>query len=110
MISYFFITDLNGIHDNYILLNITGWKMNPVNFDSVLNQSRYTWSFGSPDILPMFKHGASDPEKIETFMYAEEKEDFSGGMDEFKFLKILLINIDITTMLYRRQRSGYVGV
>ena len=57
----------------------TGWKLNPVNFDSVLNQSRHTWSWGSPDILQMFKHGASDPNRVEAFTYDEEMEDFTLG-------------------------------
>ncbi|XP_062425828.1 GPI ethanolamine phosphate transferase 1 isoform X2 [Rhea pennata] len=59
-----------------------GWKENPVEFDSVFNESKYTWSWGSPDILPMFAKGASG-DHVYMFCYTAESEDF-GAQDAAK--------------------------
>ncbi len=59
-------------------LCFSGWKENPVEFDSVFNESRYTWSWGSPDILPMFSRGAHG-NHVHMETYPAESEDFAGA-------------------------------
>lgn len=54
-----------------------GWKENPVEFDSVFNESRHTWCWGSPDILPMFAKGASG-DHVHTHTYPAQEEDFAS--------------------------------
>lgn len=68
-----------------------GWKENPVEFDSLFNESKYTWSWGSPDILPMFAKGASG-DHVYTYSYDAQKEDFGADdatkLDTWVFDKV----------------------
>lgn len=62
----------------------TGWQLNPVNFDSVFNRSTHTWSWGSPDILPMFSTGAT-PGRVTDYTYSPELEDNSKDAKELDY-------------------------
>ncbi|XP_052863385.1 GPI ethanolamine phosphate transferase 1-like [Anopheles cruzii] len=53
-----------------------GWKENPVEFDSVLNRSRVSYCWGSPDIIDMFSRGAV-PGRVHTDAYASGDEIFA---------------------------------
>ncbi|KAG7389278.1 hypothetical protein PHYPSEUDO_010836 [Phytophthora pseudosyringae] len=53
-----------------------GWADNPVDFDSVFNQSSAAFLFGSPDIVPMFARHV--PQAREEH-YSHQEEDFAKG-------------------------------
>lgn len=51
-----------------------GWQDNPVDFDSVFNQSHASWLFGSPDIVPMFTRTVPHATAVH---YSHADEDFA---------------------------------
>ncbi|CAG8432974.1 11035_t:CDS:10 [Diversispora eburnea] len=86
-----------------------------VEFDSVFNQSRYTWSFGSPDILPMFAEGASDPNRVKTIMYGSESENFAedaSKLDTWVFEQFtqLLANSTTDLNLYNKLNDDQIVI
>ncbi|KAG7528585.1 hypothetical protein FFLO_06071 [Filobasidium floriforme] len=97
-----------------------GWKHNPVNFDSILNQSSTAFTFGSPDILPIFashppggkrEDDPLDPDrKVLMWMYHEDDEDFTSDatrLDAFSFdrFQSLLHRAQQDDKLARRLRA-----
>ncbi|XP_047126028.1 GPI ethanolamine phosphate transferase 1 isoform X1 [Hydra vulgaris] len=66
-----------------------GWQLNPVDFDSVFNQSTKTWSWGSHDIVGLFD---KNTENVETFYYERDQIDFGGKdpsqLDQWVFSKV----------------------
>ncbi|KAK0220043.1 Phosphatidylinositolglycan class N-domain-containing protein [Armillaria fumosa] len=91
-----------------------GWKTNPVDFDSVFNQSSHTYSFGSPDILPMFTRGAV-PGVVKEWSYDEDAEDFTQDATKLdlwvlEHLRDLFRNATTDSTLDHQLRSDKVVI
>ncbi|KAB0356208.1 hypothetical protein FD754_000364, partial [Muntiacus muntjak] len=65
-----------------------GWKENPVEFDCLLNETRYTWSWGSDLGNHIFAHtydassedfGAHDVTQLDTWVFDHVKEFFHAA-------------------------------
>ncbi|KYB29869.1 GPI ethanolamine phosphate transferase 1 [Tribolium castaneum] len=77
---------LGGIYEDPSAL-LKGWKVNPVDFDSVINQSRNAWCWGGPSIINMFNK--DDLPHIHLHSYDSSLEDFGNnntiGLDLWVF-------------------------
>ncbi|KAH1007669.1 hypothetical protein HUJ04_004875 [Dendroctonus ponderosae] len=78
---------LAGIYEDPSAI-LKGWKANPVNFDSVINQSSSAWCWGSPDILNVFKH--DNLSHIHMSSYSADLEDF--GEKDSRALDLWVFN------------------
>lgn len=66
----------------------------------MFNRSSTTFSFGSPDIIPMFSRGAT-PGKVKTWSYDAEDEDFTKGfLCQILYLEWSIdeLHVDATTL------------
>lgn len=67
---------LGGIYEDVSAV-AKGWTANPVSFDTVFNHTRHSWGLGSPDIVPMFADSVVPREKMTSYTYNADDEDFS---------------------------------
>ncbi|XP_034498102.1 GPI ethanolamine phosphate transferase 1 [Ailuropoda melanoleuca] len=81
-----------------------GWKENPVGFDSLINESKYTWSWGSPDILTMFAKDLN----AEFFHAAGNNQSLFSKVNEEKIVFFLhLLGIDTNGHAHRPTSREY---
>ncbi|RZC32196.1 GPI ethanolamine phosphate transferase 1, partial [Asbolus verrucosus] len=64
---------LGGIYEDPAAI-LKGWKVNPVDFDSVINQSTNAWCWGGPSIVNMFNR--DNLPHIHLYSYDPSMEDY----------------------------------
>ncbi|GMH32997.1 hypothetical protein BSKO_00831 [Bryopsis sp. KO-2023] len=84
----------------------SGWKVNPVQFDSIFNRTSSSWGFGAPDVVPIFEgHGTyafdAYPEEMEDFA-----ADYLGALDTWVFDKVDVFMKDVATNASHPFRNG----
>eukprot|EP00898_Chlorokybus_atmophyticus_P000525 jgi/Chlat1/1473/Chrsp12S02018 len=85
-----------------------GWQSNPVEFDHVFNESKFTWAWGSPDILPIF---CTNTPHSEAHSYSAHLEDFGSSsaseLDTWVFERFAnWLDSAMTNATLARQLSG----
>lgn len=90
-----------------------GWKENPVDFDSIFNQSAYTWCWGTYDILDIFTKGAIDDhiyvDKFDPYDDSFSTDKNTTLLDSWVFEKVVQFfnnaknNLDLNEKLHQKK-------
>ncbi|XP_064292970.1 GPI ethanolamine phosphate transferase 1-like isoform X2 [Plodia interpunctella] len=93
---------------------IKGWKENPVDFDSVFNQSLYTWCWGTYDIIEIFTKGlVSDQifsKKLDPYDQTFSSDKNTTLLDDWVFdnVKFFFQNAKSDIKLYEKLQQNKI--
>ncbi|KAJ2947913.1 hypothetical protein O0L34_g9704 [Tuta absoluta] len=71
-----------------------GWKANPVDFDSVFNQTTYTWCWGAYDIVEIFSKKENTHDHIFSYTFDPYSKTFRTDKNETKLDAWVFDNVE----------------